>query len=226
MKKLLLLTMILVSMVTNAQKDVTKFLGIPVDGTKSDMIIKLKAKGFKYNQQQDILTGEFNGYNVKLLIATYNNTVWRIAVVDAIDVSETDIRIRFNNLCGQFERNGKYVPYGGKDFSIPEEEDISYNMSVKNIRYEAVYLQLSKDKNKIKDEITDKLRNKYSDDDFNDPAKKEEIEEVAYNEASKVISELYDPNKSVWFLINERFGRYSITMYYDNEYNHSDGEDL
>lgn len=31
-----------------AQKDVTQFLGIPVDGTKTEMVQKLKAKGFKY----------------------------------------------------------------------------------------------------------------------------------------------------------------------------------
>ena len=32
--------------------------------------------------------------------------------------------------------------------------------------------------------------------------------------------------KSVWFMISESYGKYSITMYYDNEYNHANGEDL
>lgn len=32
--------------------------------------------------------------------------------------------------------------------------------------------------------------------------------------------------KSVWFMIHEQYGRYKIIMYYDNEYNHSNGEDL
>ena len=32
-----------------AQKDITKFMGIPVDGFKKDMIQKLKAKGFEYD---------------------------------------------------------------------------------------------------------------------------------------------------------------------------------
>ena len=32
-----------------AQKDVTKFLNIPVDGSKTAMTQKLKAKGFQYN---------------------------------------------------------------------------------------------------------------------------------------------------------------------------------
>lgn len=33
-------------------------------------------------------------------------------------------------------------------------------------------------------------------------------------------------NKSVWFMIAERLGGYYIAMYYDNEYNHAQGEDL
>ena len=47
MKKLLSITMLLISsLFIYAQQDVTKFLGIPVDGSKSDMIQKLKAKGY------------------------------------------------------------------------------------------------------------------------------------------------------------------------------------
>lgn len=32
--------------------------------------------------------------------------------------------------------------------------------------------------------------------------------------------------KSVWFRICGSYGEYFITMYYDNEYNHANGEDL
>ena len=38
-----------ISTILYAQKDVTQFLGIPVDGSKSEMIQKLKAKGYRYN---------------------------------------------------------------------------------------------------------------------------------------------------------------------------------
>ena len=48
MKKVLtVLALLMFSVAVYAQKDVTKFLGIPVDGTKSAMIQKLKAKGFQ-----------------------------------------------------------------------------------------------------------------------------------------------------------------------------------
>ena len=44
-----------------AQEDVTKFLGIPVDGFKPEMIRKLKAKGFvEHPYRTDELVGEFN----------------------------------------------------------------------------------------------------------------------------------------------------------------------
>ena len=43
MKKILSLAVLLVfSLAMYAQKDVTKFLGIPVDGTKSEMIKKVR----------------------------------------------------------------------------------------------------------------------------------------------------------------------------------------
>ena len=71
MKKLLsVAVMCLCSFVLCAQKEVTTFLGIPVDGTKSEMIEKLKAKGFKYEtlDENDFLTGEFNGMDVHIFV--------------------------------------------------------------------------------------------------------------------------------------------------------------
>lgn len=32
--------------------------------------------------------------------------------------------------------------------------------------------------------------------------------------------------KSVWFMISDVYGKYFITMFYDNEYNRANGEDL
>ena len=123
-----------------AQKDVTKFLGIPVDGTKAEMIRKLKAKGFTSTAyDKDILEGEFNGQDVYIHVVTNNNKVYRIVVVDAYGVDETDIRIRYNNLCEQFSNNINYM--SGGDYSIPMGEDISYEMIVNNKRYDAIFFQ-------------------------------------------------------------------------------------
>ena len=104
MKKILLsLTLLMLSVAMYAQNEVTKFLGIPIDGTKADMIQKIKAKGFSYNAQEDCLEGIFNGEDVYISIQTNKGKVWRIAVTDKTDFDEGQIKIRFNNLCQQFK---------------------------------------------------------------------------------------------------------------------------
>lgn len=107
MKNLLTVVMLFVfSTALYAQKDVTKFLGIPVDGTKTAMIQKLKDKGFTPSTwDKNILEGEFNGSDVNVHIVTNNNKVWRIMLADKITQDETGIKIRFNKLCRQFENN-------------------------------------------------------------------------------------------------------------------------
>ena len=206
-----------------AQKDVTKFLGIPVDGTKAEMIRKLKAKGFKSTTyDRGILEGEFNGYDVRIHIVTTNNKVSRIMVCDKNNVDESTIRIRFNNLCYQFNNNSKYITF--KDFTIPDSEDISYNISVNNKRYEAIFYQLiNNHKEIVFNELTPYLKDKYSEEELANPSKKtrEEAEELIYDFLLDKSSK-----KSVWFMISEYYGKFGITMYYDNEYNRANGEDL
>lgn len=59
-------------------------------------------------------------------------------VADANNVDERAIQIRFNRLCEQFAHNPKYVSL--QDYTIPEDEDISYEISVHKKRYEAVFI--------------------------------------------------------------------------------------
>ena len=54
-KNSLLFILLMYSLTMLAQKDITKFMGIPVDGLKKDMIQKLKAKGFEYDNEIDLL---------------------------------------------------------------------------------------------------------------------------------------------------------------------------
>ena len=98
LKKLILFFFFLILPLTSySQKDVTQFLDIPVDGYKPEMLQKIKSKGFTVNRnKEDILNGEFNGTDVNIIIATNNNKVWRVAVLDANSTDETNIKIRFN----------------------------------------------------------------------------------------------------------------------------------
>ena len=128
---------VLMTIVAIAQNSNTiKFLDIPVDGTKKEMISKLQAKGYEYDAYSDGLFGEFNGTDVIIFIHTVNNRVWRICIVDEnIDNDEANIKIRYNNLFKQLSNNGKYKVLDGR--TLGEEEDISYEMTVHKKRYEA-----------------------------------------------------------------------------------------
>lgn len=233
MKKFLLVLLMLVSVTASAQKDVTKFLGIPVDGYKSEMKKKLIAKGFAYNAQNDFLEGEFNGRDVHVYIATNNNKVWRIMVCDKNTSDEGDIKIRFNNLCRQFAKNKKYlaVNMGESDYTLSDSEDISYEMLVHHKRYDASYFQIpdpsSVDTLAIQSRVKEALLQEYTQEEIDNPSDKqrEKMKSIATREAAGIALEMME-KKLVWFTICENYGQYYITMYYDNEYNHSDGEDL
>lgn len=150
MKKLLLTaTMLLVAVIANAQTDVTKFLGIPVDGTKAEMLSKLREKGFKSSPMgADVLEGVFNGVEAYVSPITNGNKVYRIGVMYKNLLDETQAKIHFNRLCMQFSTNGKYQAVASKQ-EIPESEDIGFEMLVDKKQYGASFFQLPYDKNKI-----------------------------------------------------------------------------
>ena len=142
MKKILsVLMLLLLSISIYAQQDVTKFLGIPVDGSKTAMIQKLKAKGFTYNTTTGFLEGVFNGEKVYILIQTNKNKVWRIVVCDKTGRDEGQIKIRYNKLFQQFEDNSKYT-ISETSHMLSDSENISYEISVNNKQYAAVFYQL------------------------------------------------------------------------------------
>ena len=144
MKKLLsLLVMLMLSIALHAQHNVTKFLGIPVDGTKTSMIQKLKNKGFTYDVKNDVLSGEFNGKNVLIRIVTYKNKVWRLIVFNNQPCDEAQIKIEYNYLCQQFKNNIKYQLRDS--YEIPEKEDISYQLNVKSKNYQSSFYQTPDD---------------------------------------------------------------------------------
>ena len=156
-KFLTLLAMIAISASVFAQKEVTKFMGIPVDGSPTEMIKKLKAKGFKTDEGfmrdvkrglidldgPEVLTGRFNGEKVRVFLVVEQNKVRRIYLADKNTRDETQIKIRFNTLVRQFENNDKYVYF--YEQTIADDEDISYQMAVNKKRYEATFLQKGED---------------------------------------------------------------------------------
>lgn len=225
MKRILFFVALLTTSISLfAQKDVTKFMGIPIDGFKPEMIQKLKEKGFVSSaSDKNILEGEFNGSQVTIHVVTTNNKVSRIGISDVNYVDETDIRIRFNRLCQQFKSNSKYTSLD--DYTIPEDEDISYEMKVNNKRYEAVFYQnpVITDSIAMANELKEILLQKYSEKELENPTEdiKTDITKMGVSYAMDLIFK-----KPVWFIISDFYGKYYITMFYDNEYNRANGEDL
>lgn len=207
-----------VTLCANAQKDVTKFLGIPVDGSKTEMIQKLKAKGFKpSSQDKNILEGIFNGRKVNIFINTNGNKVCRLMVCDADLMDERSIQIRFNTLCSQFSNNPKYVSLIDNEL-ISEDEDIAHEIIIKNKRYDAIFFQ------KPIQMLDTAAFEEYLKTMFSEA----ELANLSSGKKDELIKELMEISlkKPVWFMISSSFGKYYISMFYDNEYNRANGEDL
>lgn len=225
----LLLFMMLCCTTMNAQKDVTTFLGIPVDGTKTEMRQKLMTKGFtpKMIDEEEYLEGEFNGTDVFIKILTNNNKVFRIAVRDARMCDETDIKIRFNKLVNQFENNQRYFHFD--QYTISDTEDISSEMRLYNKTFEALFYQ-ERDTTKHDSvysysKMREQMLKKYSPEQLENPTEK------ITKEAISISSKIYAENllkKKVWFRIFKKKyqDEYFIAIFYDNEYNRANGEDL
>lgn len=234
MKKLFLL-IVAAFMAANvmAENYPTKFLGIPIDGTKQEMLRKIQAKGFEYHNEygKEYLTGEFNGEEVGIVVRTNKGKACQIVVTELKTYTEGFIRIKFNNLMQQFEKNPKYLPANLNQKHLSEEEDIAYEITVNNKLYRAYFLQITheldttiwqKDIEKKAAEIVPELAKKGIEyDDFNEREKylmSEYIERTAANQQYL--------NNSVWFQILQDGAKYRIALYYDNLYNQANGEDL
>ena len=150
-------------------------------------------------------------------------------VIYNIPSSETDIKIEFNNLCHQFENNPRYTNLYD-DQTIPEDENISYEMNVKNKRYQAIYYQHPKtDSIALYNQAKQELLSKYTQEQLDNPTEdiSTDIRLTYLSLCSKQLAEfIYIYNKPVWFMIVERFGIYYIAIFYDNVYNQAKGEDL
>ena len=231
--------LIMCSTVFGQSEGTLKFLGIPVDGSKSEMVVALKSKGFRYDSNSGFLVGDFNGRESHIGIVENHGKVYRVVVFDANTYDAGQIKIRFNNLIHQFENsNGKYYYIFPND-PIPEDEDISYEILVNKKEYIAEFRYNPLYGN---DKLRDRLINEAVEEHklFLEENKDEKtIGGITYGEFysdkdnyDKLISAqvslkvIQMSNSSVWFQIFEYHGKYYIGLYYDNLINKPNGEDL
>lgn len=239
MKKLLsfVIGILMYSFVFGQSESTLKFLGIPVDGSKSEMVEVLKSKGFEYDSESDFLIGDFNGKKSEIGIVENHGKVYRVVVFDANTYDAGEIRIRFNNLIHQFENNDKYF-YIDQNEMIPEDEDIHYEIIVHKKQYIAEFIYNPLYGN---DELRDRLINEAVEESKLSEEMKDEktIGGITYEEFysdkdnyDQLITSLVTlkviqmSNNSIWFKIFEHYGKYYIGLYYDNLLNAPNGEDL
>lgn len=113
-----------------------------------------------------------------------------------------------------------------ESYIIPEDENISYEMSVNKKRYQASYFQIPEggiDSTTIMKETQSFIFSKYSQEQLSSLTE-EQTQELMTEVLLYMTEKFY--NRSVWFMIDEMYGDYYILLYYDNGYNQADGEDL
>lgn len=209
----LLLAMLLsLSLSAQTTPDI-KFLGIPINGAKADMIQKLKAKGFALEKWDDgeVLIGDFNGRKSHIYVHTNRNIVDRILVAYADYTDEAQIKIDYNNLLEQFKNNTKKYIEFHENKPIPEDEDISYELLVHNKRYDAAFYPLPEISNEIESAVQQRVAG-MSEEEANTWIQNWNIDQFSRG--------------CVWFTIHEFYGKYGISIYYDNKRNMANGEDL
>ena len=229
-KKLLIsLSIALLSILSFAQTPGTiKFLGVPVDGSKTEVIRQLRGKGFTYNASDGVLTGKFNGIVSNVLISENYGRVDRIFIADSETRTAAQIRIRFNNLIMQFRENEKYVELD-ENIEISDREDIDYEMTVHNKEYSAsfylnpVYGWTDKEKEELALDTAAELKARIDAGQFGNVSS-DQIGTLLRDAITlKVLGMIQG---QVWFKIAKAHGEYYLCIYYDNLKNRPNGEDL
>lgn len=101
---------------------------------------------------------------------------------------------------------------------ISEDEDIAHEIIIKNKRYDAIFFQ------KPIQMLDTAAFEEYLKTMFSEA----ELANLSPEKKDELIKELMEISlkKPVWFMISSSFGKYYISMFYDNEYNRANGEDL
>lgn len=137
MKKFLFIILIaVINNITTAGQNAIEFLGIPVDGTREEMVRNIVSKGFTYHDYAvvDGLFGEFNGEDVIVRLETVNGRVYRVTVSETTIRNRSEAKIHFNDLYKQFINSGKYTLAWGKP--IDENVDITYEINAFGKRFD------------------------------------------------------------------------------------------
>ena len=205
-----------------------KFLGIPVDGKKTEVIQQLRKKGFTYDMKEDFLTGVFNGKESNVRVSENHGKVDRIFVADANTCSAAQIKVKFNNLIWQFRENDKYMEVE-ENTEIPANEDIGYEMLVHDKEYVAsfyvnpIYGWTDDEKDMLVENIARQVKARADSGQYGDLTSDDMEQLLRQGVILKVLDMIQG---QVWFKVAKFKSEYYICLYYDNLDNRPNGEDL
>ena len=108
-----------------------QFKGIPVDGTLTSFVSKLKTQGYEYIASQDgmaLLTGKFAGYpGCDIIVVSTNNTVWKVVVELPEQSTLSDVLSRYEEFKQSFKLKYSAQPEVCEELSESyKSEQIAY----------------------------------------------------------------------------------------------------
>lgn len=221
MNRALLLTVIslMLSVYVFSKEETTRFLGIPVDGPKSEMIRKLQAKGYEYVSEEDFFMGFYMGDPVYLFLQTVNDKVSRVIVYDIEQRTEEEIKYRFNSIYSRFAFNSRYERLGKRNLVLTPDDKLAYEMKRHNYIHKAVFKQVKVDEGDadiakasapavgVHPVDMEQIKGDYRE-------RRRRMHARAIGYVNRHTNESY--KSQVWFVITERFGKFGVVMLYDN----------
>lgn len=238
MRKIAFALLIFLTLSLNAQNDgVIKFLGIPVDGTKEEMISRLKQKGFVFNNEI-MFQGEFNGSKIYGGIEAYHDRVYQIRFFyDNEGFDKSVVINKFNSLVLQYDTNEKYMSNINLDkvirnidsYLIDTYEDLAYELKRGKVYMAQYYYTVDKDPSdttgyfQYKKEQYRKFSNSIM------LLKEEDRDKFLHDITSPEVFYMHRLEQDmVRFYITEGigYGKFNIMIEYFNRRNAPNGEDL
>lgn len=130
-----------------AQREVTEFMDIPVDGPIHEMKANLLKKGFVPAETlgNNIMTGEFNGRNVMLSIEGHKGQTYSVNVMIHVSGVE-NAKVLANLFYMQLSQSCKYLSAKGiKDSFIADDEGGDRNIFLNDKAYYETFYQVFTD---------------------------------------------------------------------------------
>lgn len=139
MKRLLIMLLMFLTLTSYAQ-DVIDFMGIPIDGSVSEMMAKLKEKGFRKTDKSGTLEGLIDDTPVQLDIHVSKDKIYEICIRFDVEDDKAQIVQCVNNLVGKFKDNPKYKEV--QSDMITEDDLAESKLKKEYLGYYAYFMQI------------------------------------------------------------------------------------